>query len=148
MPFNEAASGLREFREEKQALKDELSEILGFDIMAINKATPSQSADIKISLVEQTYAESITLDQPVFFTLQSEVKGWKAWLVAIENPIIGFFKKEDEWYVSGADLKQNRSTSPAEIRQFFVGRLTQAGINVEDLIEAHADPLNNNEGPN
>tara|TARA_B100001146_G_C16009924_1_gene360440 strand:- start:104 stop:550 length:447 start_codon:yes stop_codon:yes gene_type:complete len=147
MSFNEAATGVQEFKDQKKALAAELSEIVGFDIYAINTTTPESPSDFKISLLEQDYAQSIALDQPNFFSLKLEVKGWKSIFAGVSNPFVTLFKKDEEWHVSGADFEPSKPITKKEIQQYFVARLMQAGIDIEKLCEAAQTVAYQNEGP-
>ncbi len=84
-------------------------------------------------MIEQSYEHYLTSDQPLFFGLEQEPKGWAALFAEIHDPIIAFFKKDNQWHGCNRNTKHSNPVTNNEIRQIFAICLMQVGISVESL---------------
>lgn len=133
MSFNEAASGIREFKAQKQALAKELSEIVGFDIYAINTANPKEETHVKLSLLDTTYTKHVALQNPLSFALHIEIPGWRSWLFDAGPTNTVFFKKDNEFHVCTRNFNISDPVSDEDIRSIFANKFMLAGIDMGDL---------------
>lgn len=141
MIFNDAATGLREFKEKRETFYSDLSEILGFDIRLLNKVDQIKldGFNVEFNCKEQSFEQSEAYDQPMFFLLK--VKAKKSFLFGA----IGFnqtitraiFKKDEEWFLTtvNLDTRKKKPSSPEEIRKAVLGWMAQLNIKLEDILD-------------